>query len=152
MNLLSHSCVLQYFKHNTSLEPPSSIAGRDRYMRPLSFYYASFRSLLLGAPSQYVFSISVALSLLLTYAPSSLFGGNWGSIISGLATFPIQTLWIVIVLWWIGHDCNMLRKGIIICWLFKRVRGEGAVELQREVFLFLLPYNKCSHHTLRNHF
>ncbi len=48
-----------------------------------------------------VFSISVALSLLFTYAISfSLFSGNCGFTISSLATFLIQTSRIAIVLWW----------------------------------------------------
>ncbi len=62
--------------------------GRKIFTSIPFFYYASNRSLLLGPPFQYVFSISMVLSLLPIDALSfSLVGGDWGSAILGLVTF-----------------------------------------------------------------
>ncbi len=108
---------------------------------PHYFYYASIRSLSLGTAFWYVFSISVVLSLLLTYPLSfSVFGGNWGSAISGLVTFPIQTSGVVIILQPMGI-CNVAGEmgWIVIHQVFKRMVGGSRVYNKHHISS---PYKK----------
>ncbi len=100
------------------------------------FNYASIRSLLLGAPFLYVFSILVALSLLITYALSfSLFGGDWGSAISSLTTFPTQTSGMVIGLWQGDeHVCSVVREGVVIH-VYLKEWGSGSQVYNKDHFV-----------------
>ncbi len=84
-----------------------------------------------GAYFWYVFSISVALSLLPTYILSFLlFGRDCGFAVLGLATFSIQTSQVVILLQRTGHKCfcNVVEGNhAVIHRLFKRMGGGDRV-------------------------
>ncbi len=84
----------------------------------LAFYYASVRSLAHAPFFWYVFLISVAPSLLPTYAPSFL--AVWWEL-ENLTNRYYSALFCS------GQDARVcitwLGEVVVICWLFKRVEG-----------------------------
>ncbi len=132
--LLGLSIPIKFSSSDSSKTVPGQVANyelwwqlHNRSLLLALFYYAYISLISLGTLFRCIFSILVALSLLPTYNLSLLlFGRNWESAISALATFLIRTSRVVILPWWAGHThlyCGWGR-GFVTSRLFKRMGGE----------------------------